>query len=63
MGALMNAIQARRDMERRNVAPWVCRHCRLVNWPDHMNGTLRSECHGCGKSRFPVRMEYIGGNA
>jgi hypothetical protein len=26
--------------------PWVCRVCRLVNWPN-LDGTRRTSCHGC----------------
>lgn len=58
MGVLMDRIQARQEAGDGTGRPWICRLCRLVNWPNHMDGTLRAACHKCGAPRFPARVEY-----
>lgn len=30
--------------------PIVCPMCKLVNWPEHMDGTPRMECFKCSYS-------------
>jgi hypothetical protein len=34
--------------ERPDLRPRACQWCKLVNWPQMMDGTPRRQCHRCG---------------
>lgn len=37
-----------REYLRTRKGPMRCLECKLVNWPEHLDGTPRTSCHKCG---------------